>query len=157
MKHATTLLSATVLVAGCLLQSACAAPPPVAGLVYDFDWRLSGAAEVRPYQVFDDGQRVFLQFDDPKRVPAILADTPGGLVLLRWRPDLPYVVVDRMDPVLVFRAAGWEARAVRTAPVGPPRMAQFGVARPSWETPVGAPQRVGGAPARSINSPPDDR
>ncbi|HDR9017887.1 TrbG/VirB9 family P-type conjugative transfer protein [Burkholderia multivorans] len=157
MKHAINLLSSTVLVAGCLLQSACAESSPVAGPVYDFDWRLSGAAEVRPYQVFDDGQRVFLQFDDPKRVPAILADTPGGLVLLRWRPDPPYVVVDRMDPALVFRAGDWEARAVRTVPGGPPRMAQFGTARPSGDAPVTAPRQVNGAPARSINPPPDDR
>ncbi|MDR8398461.1 MULTISPECIES: TrbG/VirB9 family P-type conjugative transfer protein [Paraburkholderia] len=157
MKRATTLLSATILVAGCLLRSACAEPPPVAGPVYDFDWRLGGAAEVRPYQVFDDGQRVFLQFDDPKRVPAIFADTPSGLVLLRWRSDPPYVVVDRMEPALVFRSAGREARAVRTVPGGPPRMAQFGAARPSGEAPVTAPQQGGGAPARSINPPPDDR
>lgn len=157
MKRATTLLFANILVAGCLLQSACAEPPTVAGPVYDFDWRLGGAAEVRPYQVFDDGQRVFLQFDDPKRVPAIFADTPGGLVLLRWRPDPPYVVVDRMDHALVFRSAGREARAVRTAPGGPPRVAQFGAARPSREAPVTAPQQVSGAPTRSANTPPDER
>lgn len=155
MKHATTLLSATIAIAGCLLQSACAEPPPVAGPLYDFDWRMSGATEIRPYQVFDDGKRIYLQFDDPKRVPAIFADTPGGLVLLRWRPEPPYVVVDRMDPALVFRAAGWEARAVRTAPAGSPQMAHFGVARPSGEAPVSAPQRVGGALARGINPAPD--
>ena len=139
MKHATTLLSATIVIAGCLLQSACAESPPLAGPVYDFDWRMSGATEIRPYQVFDDGQRVYLQFDDPKRVPAIFADTPGGLVLLRWHPEPPYVIVDRMDTALVFRAAGREARAVRTTPAGPPQMAHFGAARPSGEAPVSAP------------------
>lgn len=157
MKHATTLLSATIVIAGCLLQSACAEPPPLARPVYDFDWRMSGATEIRPYQVFDDGQRVFLQFDDPKRVPAIFADTPAGLVLLRWRPEPPYVVVERMDTALVFRAAGREARAVRTAPAGPPQMAHFGAARPSGEPSLGAPQRVSGVPARGLNPTPDDR
>ncbi|MFT4066699.1 TrbG/VirB9 family P-type conjugative transfer protein [Paraburkholderia sp.] len=126
MKPFTALLSPTVLLTACLLQSACAEPPTAIAPVYDFDWDLGGDAAVRPYQVFDDGQRIYLQFDDPKRVPAIFADTPGGLVLLRWRPDPPYVVVDRLDPALVFRAAGLEARAVRTTPGGPPRMARFG-------------------------------
>ncbi|MDR5646441.1 TrbG/VirB9 family P-type conjugative transfer protein [Burkholderia cenocepacia] len=142
MKPFTALLSATVLLAGCLLQSACAEPRPVTGPVYDFDWRMSGAAEVRPYQVFDDGQRIYLQFDDPKHVPAIFADTPGGLVLLRWRPDPPYIVVDRVDSALVFRGAGSQARAVRTTRDSPPRMAHFGAARPSKDTTVSVSERI---------------
>ncbi|MFC5428033.1 TrbG/VirB9 family P-type conjugative transfer protein [Paraburkholderia denitrificans] len=151
MKYATALFSATVLIAGCLLQSACAEPPPLAGPLYDFDWRMSGATEIRPYQVFDDGQRIYLQFDDPKHVPAIFADMPGGLVLLRWRPDPPYVIVDRMDPALVFRAAGQEARAVRKTPGGPPRAAHFGSVRPSGETAVSDPQRANGTPDPDIS------
>ncbi|WP_261504505.1 TrbG/VirB9 family P-type conjugative transfer protein [Burkholderia multivorans] len=131
MKHATALLSATIVIAVCLLQSACAEPPPLAGPVYDFDWRISGAIEIRPYQVFDDGQRIYLQFDDPKRVPAILADTPGGPVLLRWRPDPPYVVVDQIEIALEFRDGNRAARAERASPNGPPASAHFGSASPS--------------------------
>ncbi|CAN7630112.1 TrbG/VirB9 family P-type conjugative transfer protein [Paraburkholderia sp. DD10] len=144
MKHATTLLSVPVLFASCLLQSACAEPPVVTGPVYNFDWRLTGAAEIEPYQVFDDGQKIYLQFADPKHVPAVFADTPGGLVLLHWRPDPPYIVVNQMENALVFRAAGGEARAVRAEPGGPPRMARFGAARPSEESAVSPPQVVGG-------------
>ncbi|REG58564.1 conjugative transfer protein CagX [Paraburkholderia sp. BL6669N2] len=155
MKHSTTALSAALLIFGCVLHTACAESPPTTGPVYDFDWRLSGASEVRPYQVFDDGQKIYLQFDGPEHVPAIFADMPDGLVLVRWRPDPPYVVVDRMDTALVFRSAGGEARAVRTAPVGPPRMAHFGLARPSEQTPVTSTQAVKGAPAGSVN-PRDD-
>lgn len=136
MKHATTLLSVPVLLANCLLQSAYAEPPVVTGLAYDFDWRLTGAAEIEPYQVFDDGQKIYLQFADPKHVPAVFADTPGGLVLLHWHPDPPYTVVDHMENALVFRAAGWQARAVRAEPGGPPRMAHFGAARLSQENAV---------------------
>ncbi|WP_126227739.1 TrbG/VirB9 family P-type conjugative transfer protein [Burkholderia ambifaria] len=136
MKNFTSSLSATVLVAGCLLQSACAEPPPVTGPVYDFDWRISGAAEVRPYQVFDDGQKIYLQFDDPKRVPAILADTPGRQVLLRWHPDPPYVVVDQTETALVFRAGNREARAVRATLNGPPASTHFGTAAPSLAAPA---------------------
>lgn len=131
MKRLTSSLSATVLVTGCLLQSACAEPPPASGPVYYFDWRISGAADVRPYQVFDDGQRIYLQFDDPKRVPAILADTPVGQVLMRWRPDPPYVVIDQPETALVFQAGNRVARAVRATLNGPPASAHFGAAAPS--------------------------
>ncbi|WP_157130358.1 TrbG/VirB9 family P-type conjugative transfer protein [Burkholderia pseudomallei] len=126
MKHsASTVLSASLLVAGCMLESACAEPPAATVPVYDFDWRLDGAADVRPYQVFDDGQKIYLQFADPKRVPAIFADTPGGLVLLRWRPDPPYVIVDQMERALVFRAGASKARAVRESPGEPPILARL--------------------------------
>lgn len=113
-------------------------PPPVVAPLHDFDWRMSGGAEVRPHQVFDDGQRVYLQFDDPKYVPAILADTPDGLMLLRWRPDPPYVVVDQMYPALVFRVGASEARAVRATANGSPASAHFGAAAPGRITPSGA-------------------
>ncbi|REE18620.1 conjugative transfer protein CagX [Paraburkholderia sp. BL23I1N1] len=131
MKQATTLLSATVLLAGCLLQSACAEPPPMTGPVYDFDWHLSGDAEARPYQVFDDGRKIYLQFADPKRVPAVFADTAGGLLLLHWRADPPYIIVDQMENALVFRASEREARALRAAPSRPPQAAHFGAAQPA--------------------------
>ncbi|SMG61031.1 TrbG/VirB9 family P-type conjugative transfer protein [Paraburkholderia susongensis] len=137
MKPFTALLSAAVLLTGCLLQSACAEPPSATGPVYDFDWRISGAAEVRPYQVFDDGQKIYLQFDDPERVPAILADTPGGRVLLRWRPDPPYVVIDQAETALVFQAGTRVARAVRAILNGPPASAHFGAVAPGRATSSG--------------------
>ncbi|WP_395065467.1 TrbG/VirB9 family P-type conjugative transfer protein [Paraburkholderia silvatlantica] len=134
MKTFTALRPVAALLAGCLLQSACAEQPPT-GPVYDFDWRINGAAEVRPYQVFDDGRRIYLQFDDPKQVPAILADIPGGPVLLRWRPEPPYVVVDQMETALVFRAGNRAARAVRATSYGPPASARFGTAAPGRTIP----------------------
>lgn len=138
MKRIFTLLSVPVLLASCLLQLACAEPPVPSGPLYDFGWRVTGAADIRPYQVFDDGQRMYLQFADPKRVPAILADTPAGLLLLRWRPDPPYVVVDQMEPALVFRVGMLEARAARRSFGEPPRSAHFGAAAPVAITPAGA-------------------
>ncbi|MFP3562926.1 TrbG/VirB9 family P-type conjugative transfer protein [Paraburkholderia sp. SIMBA_030] len=130
-RSASIMLSAILVFTGCALQWVRAEPPLATGPVYDFDWRLSGSAEVRPYQVFDDGQKLYLQFDDPKRVPAILADTPAGLVLLHWHPDPPYVIVDQMETALVFRAGSSEARAIRDSPREPPRSAHFGVAAPT--------------------------
>ncbi|CAM2187813.1 Conjugal transfer protein [Paraburkholderia sacchari] len=156
MKHATALLSVPVLFAICLLQSACAEPPVVTGPAYDFDWRLTGATEIEPYQVFDDGQKIYLQFADPKHVPAVFADTPGGLELLHWRPNPPYIIVNQMENALVFRAAGGEARAVRTEPSGPPRMAHFGAARPSEESAVSLPRVIDRVPT-GVNPGPEDK
>ncbi|MCA8057458.1 MULTISPECIES: TrbG/VirB9 family P-type conjugative transfer protein [Burkholderia cepacia complex] len=131
MKHSTSAaLSAALLVAGCMLQTACAEPPVATAPVYNFDWRLDGATDVRPYQVFDDGQKIYLQFADPKRVPAVFADSPGGLVLLHWRPDAPYIIVDQLERALVFRAGASEARAVRDPSGELPRGAHFGAAVP---------------------------
>ncbi|MBF3851440.1 TrbG/VirB9 family P-type conjugative transfer protein [Burkholderia pseudomallei] len=138
MRHfRSTILSSALLGATCILQSACAQPPAATVPVYDFDWRLDGAADVRPYQVFDDGQKIYLQFADPKRVPAILADTPSGLVLLHWRPDSPYIIVDQMERSLVFRAGAAEARAVRDSSGEPPHSAHFGTALPRSTTHTG--------------------
>ena len=143
MKRATTLLSVPALLVGCLLQSACAEPPVVTGPAYDFDWRLIGAPDIEPYQVFDDGQKIYLQFAEPKHVPAVFTDTPGGLVLVHWHPDPPYIVVDQMENALVFRTADREARAIRAEPSGPPRIAHFGASRPSAESAVSPPRADG--------------
>ncbi|MEC5406588.1 TrbG/VirB9 family P-type conjugative transfer protein [Paraburkholderia sp. MPAMCS5] len=142
MKHTTTLLFVPVLFASCLLQSACAEPPVLTGAVYDFDWRMTGSAEVEPYQMFDDGQNIYLQFADLKHVPAVFADTPGGLMLLRWHPDPPYIVVNQIESALVFRSAAGQARAVRVERGGPPRMARFGAASPSEESAVSPPEVI---------------
>ncbi|RKE39568.1 conjugative transfer protein CagX [Paraburkholderia sp. BL23I1N1] len=89
MKHSTsTLLSALLLVAGCMLQSACA-EPLLTEPVYDFDWHLGGTTDIRPYQVFDDGQKIYLQFDDPRHVPAIFADTRAALCSCAGIPTRP--------------------------------------------------------------------
>lgn len=156
MKHSTSAtLYAAVLLTGCVLQSACAQSSPTTGPAYDFDWHLSGAAEVRPYQVFDDGQKLYLQFDDLKRVPAIFADTAGGRILLRWRPDPPYIIVDQMERALVFRAGSREALAVRAVPDGPPDAAHFGAVPPEKVIPATSPPAPGTtAPSRTELLPP---
>ncbi|QJP69044.1 transglycosylase SLT domain-containing protein [Burkholderia glumae] len=89
---------------------------------YNFGWDISGAPEVKPVQVFDDGKRIYAQFSDMKRVPAIFADTPHGRAVLRWESQPPYAVISSLEPSLIFQLGGAEAKAQRrpnNAPLPP--------------------------------------
>ncbi|WP_323120715.1 lytic transglycosylase domain-containing protein [Burkholderia alba] len=102
-----------------------AAATPAAPGSYNFGWTVSGADQAKPFQVFDDGAKVYLQFEDMKKVPAIFAETPAGRVLLYAAPQFPYLVIDRPERALIFQLGAYEARAVRgavtmSAPANPP-------------------------------------
>ncbi|WP_083294729.1 transglycosylase SLT domain-containing protein [Burkholderia plantarii] len=89
---------------------------------YNFGWDISGAPDVKPVQVFDDGTKIYAQFSDMKRVPAIFADTPHGRAVLRWESQPPYAVIASLEPSLVFQLGGAEAKARRrpdNAPLPP--------------------------------------
>ena len=49
---------------------------------YEFNWKQSGDSGISPVQVFDNGQRVYLQFAPGTEIPAIFADAPGCLSLI---------------------------------------------------------------------------
>jgi len=129
MKPIRSLLAVVAMVVLPAMQTACASPPPPA-VSYNFGWATSGADQARPFQVFDDGQHVYVQFDDPKRVPAIFADTPGGRILLSWDLRYPYVVIDHPEHALIFRAGQYEARALRNTSMGAPEGVKTGQAAP---------------------------
>ncbi|WP_240160884.1 transglycosylase SLT domain-containing protein [Burkholderia sp. Ax-1719] len=82
---------------------------------YSFGWTVTGADDVKPVQVFDDGAKVYVQFSDMKRPPAIFADTPRGRVLLRWEAQPPYAVISSLERTLIFQIGTTEARAQKTA------------------------------------------
>lgn len=97
-------------------QSTPAAPPPAiaSGGAYNFGWNVSGADAAKPVQVFDDGTKVYVQFSDMKRVPAIFADTPRGRVVLRWEAQPPYAVIASPERKLIFQIGSAEAIAQKT-------------------------------------------
>ncbi|KVN29158.1 lytic transglycosylase [Burkholderia pyrrocinia] len=117
-----------------------AAPAPAgpAG-AYNFGWTVSGADAAKPIQVFDDGAKVYVQFSDMKRVPAIFADTPGGRVLVPWEPQFPYAVIARPAQALIFQLGAYEARAQRGA-AGSPLPAGGPAQRPAMTAAASAPQ-----------------
>lgn len=81
---------------------------------YSFGWTVTGSDDVKPVQVFDDGAKIYVQFSDMKRPPAIFADTPRGRVLLRWEAQPPYAVIASLEQTLIFQIGTMEARAQRT-------------------------------------------
>lgn len=127
-----------VLVMGALVSCGSYATEPAASAPepapYNFGWKVSGAAPAAPAQIFDNGNRVYLQFGDPKHVPVILADVPGGQILLEWHSELPYTVINHMESQLEFHLGSAVAFARREQSVGG---APLGV-----ETGAAAPVRV---------------
>ncbi|BBO59925.1 TcpQ domain-containing protein [Mycoavidus sp. B2-EB] len=80
---------------------------------YHFDWHISGAPEVAPLQVFDNGQKLYLQFRKGFPTPVILADKPDGQILLHWRVESPYIVLNQLESRLHFRLGRQHAQAWR--------------------------------------------
>ncbi len=97
-----------------VLAPAAAAIAASAPGAYNFGWAVTGADDARPVQVFDDGAKVYVQFNDMKRIPAIFADTPRGRAVLRWEAQPPYAVISTLESKLVFQIGQAEAIAQRT-------------------------------------------
>ncbi|MGN3708687.1 TcpQ domain-containing protein [Achromobacter xylosoxidans] len=106
-------------------QPELAAPIPA---VYEFNWKQSGDSGISPVQIFDNGQRVYLQFAPGTEIPAIFADAPGGRILLAWEAQSPYIVVPHMESRLAFRLGKREALAWRAGI--PPEGSYTGMATP---------------------------
>lgn len=110
-------------------QPAFAAPIPA---VYEFNWKQSGDSGISPVQIFDNGQRIYLQFATGTEIPAIFADAPGGRILLAWEAQSPYIVVPHMEARLAFRLGKREALAWRAGL--PPEGSYTGMATPARVT-----------------------
>jgi len=71
---------------------------------FRFDWRMSGDPEVAPAQVFDNGRRMWLQFEPGQAIPAIFGrKEEGGYQLLDYRREGPYVVLEAVWRSLQLR------------------------------------------------------
>jgi|SRR5690625_487878 len=84
---------------------------PAKPVRHSFDWELSGDPAVAPVQVFDDGQRTWLQFLPGQVLPAIFDHTSDGERLLAHSRQGDYVLLDGVWPVLTFRGGHLQARA----------------------------------------------
>lgn len=105
-------------IAGILVSGALALPDAsaFAQTAYNFNWNLAGDDGISPLQVFDDGQRVYLQFPQGANAPAVFAETPAGPILLTPDTQPPYTVVNGLETKLSFRLQNRTARAWRAAP-----------------------------------------
>jgi type IV secretion system protein VirB9 len=92
-----------------------AAPPPPAPnpADFNFDYKPSGAKELHPVRVFDDGRMTYFQFDAKKNAPAIFALAPDGTEeLAPMRVSGPYTVVDITAQSFVLRYGKVNAKLV---------------------------------------------
>jgi hypothetical protein len=104
-------------IAGCSVQAWGDAPTaawaagPSPGIRYDFAWRLSGDRQVAPLQVFDDGERTWLQFAPGQALPAIFARDGVAEQPVPYTRRDPYIVIDGKWPTLVMRGGSLQALA----------------------------------------------
>lgn len=70
---------------------------------YRFEWQLSGDPEIMPVQVFDDGERMWLQFAPEGAWPAIFDVGAAGWRPLAYRRDGPYMVLEGIYEQLELR------------------------------------------------------
>lgn len=72
----------------------CSAGAAHATAGYDFQYKFSGERAILPLQVFDDGENTYFQWRSAAGVvPAILADTDGGLRAVAFERSGLYIVV----------------------------------------------------------------
>lgn len=70
---------------------------------FDFHWQLSGDPEIMPVQVFDDGERMWLQFMPEGAWPAVFDVGAGGWRPLAYRREGPYMVLEGVHGQLELR------------------------------------------------------
>lgn len=92
-------------------------PQPESATHFDFNWRLSGAREVAPLQVFSTEQQLWLQFPHGQNIPAIFALDDQRQIPLRYKYSDPYVIVKGAWRHLIFRGAALQAEARYESPV----------------------------------------
>lgn len=83
---------------------------------FDFNWRLSGAREVAPLQIFSTNNQLWLQFEVDQNIPAIFAVEKGRQIPLSYKRSEPYVLIKGNWHELIFRGAALEAKALYQPP-----------------------------------------
>ena len=81
---------------------------------YDFEYRISGDAAIEPVQVFDDGKQLYVELRSQAAIPAFFVRTPTGYARLPVRQEFPYLVADRLAPVIQVRLEGMQATITYT-------------------------------------------
>lgn len=87
--------------------------------IYNFDWQLSGERSIAPMQVFDNGQKTWLQFLPGQNAPAIFGvknninnatqtDLESPIYFTR---NSDYIILDGVWNKLVFRGGALKAQA----------------------------------------------
>lgn len=94
------------------------APPTVANSAYS----VTGAKEISPIRVFDDGRLTYFEWAQDGSVPAVFATSHEGVEsMVNFFARGPYFVVEQVSPGFTLRNGQQVATVINTAdPVQPP-------------------------------------
>lgn len=67
---------------------------------FSFDYQITGDRSIAPFQVFDDGASIFLQFRDPNRVPAVFVRDAAGSRIATAEAHGNYLRISGLAPRL---------------------------------------------------------
>lgn len=105
---------------------------------FNFDWQLAGDPPIMPVQVFDDGERMWLQFPPEGAWPAVFDVGAMGMRPVPYRRETPYMVLEGVYPQLQLRGGNLQGTITRAL-----HQAQPGGVPPA----VALPERLGPAQA----------
>jgi len=117
---------------------------------FEFGWLLSGAPEIMPVQVFDDGERMWLQFPPEGAWPAVFDVNSSGWRPLAYRRDGPYMVLEGVHEHLALRGGHLQGAIRRAGHID-----SFGAARPQQAREAGQSITDTGVPIRKAVPPAD--
>lgn len=72
----------------------------------DVDYSISGSSEIAPVQVFDDGQRTYIQFPNPARIPEVRIENAADHSVIHYQTMAPYIVLNQVVDRIILKAAG---------------------------------------------------
>lgn len=80
----------------------------------NFAWKASGASELLPDRVFDDGEATYLAWPQGKALPAVLSPAPDGKGEgpVNFSASGEYLVIDGVHPRLILRSGGARAELI---------------------------------------------
>ncbi|NGR09494.1 TrbG/VirB9 family P-type conjugative transfer protein [bacterium SGD-2] len=113
---------------------------------FSFNWQLTGDPRIMPVQVFDDGTRMWLQFQPGSAWPAVFEAVSGGWRPLAYERDGPYMVLQGVYPNLALRGGHLHGEIRRVEE--PNALARGGV---SPTAPVAAPAAAAAPDARAAH------
>ena len=86
---------------------------------YNFDYKITGAKDIEPLHVFDDGQFTYFQFDPQRELPAIfVVGSDGKEGLVNYRMEGSTVVVERLGEFYTLRSGKETATAINQRKLG---------------------------------------
>jgi type IV secretion system protein VirB9 len=81
---------------------------------FNLDYKISGAKNIQPMHVFDDGQFTYFEFDPHRELPALfVVGSDGKESLVNYRIEGQYVVVERLGEFYTCRSGKETATVIK--------------------------------------------